>query len=139
MILRNKDRFRDLIAVGDSVGSIERLPDDGAQERKANGFFFEKDGRIFGLGVNQGVVWLFLDGELRAAHHELLVSVEDADGLRTFSVFDGQNLISSVTYSPEAPYWNLFAMDDEDVDGFTWMRNVLSSPERMAVFTAVNG
>lgn len=138
MILRNKDRFRDLIAVGDSGRSIERLSDEGAQERKANGFFFEKEGRIWGLGVDHGVVWILLDGELRAAHHELLVSVKDADGLRTFSAFDGQNLLSSVTYSPEAPYWNFFAMDDEDVDGFTWMRNVLSSPERMAVFTVAN-
>ena len=138
MILRNKDRFRDLLAVGDSSGSIERLPDEGDQERKANGFFFEKDGRIFGLGVDHGIVWLFLDGELRAAHHGLLVSVEDAEGLRTFSAFDGQELISSVTYSPEAPYWNVFAMDDEDVDGLTWMRNVLCSRERMSVFTAAN-
>ncbi|WP_266172213.1 hypothetical protein [Dyella subtropica] len=47
-------------------------------------------------------------------------------------------LLDVVTYSPEAPYWNLFAMDDEDLDGFTWMRNVLSSPERMAVFTEAN-
>lgn len=139
MILRNRDRFWDLIAVGDNGGSTERLPDEGVQERKANGFFFEKEGRTFGLGVDRGVVWLFLDGELRAAHNRLLVSVEDAKGLRTFTAFDGPDLIFSVTYSPEGSYWNLFAMDDEDVDGFTWMRNVLSSPERMAVFTAVNG
>ncbi len=138
MILRNKDRFRDLIAVGESGSLLERLRDEGPQERKANGFFFEMDGRVFGLGVDRRQVWLLLDGELRAAQPGVRVGVADAEGLRTFSAFDGNDLISSVTYPPETAYWNLFAMDEEDVDGFTWMRNVLSSPERMAVFTAAN-
>lgn len=138
MILRNRERFRDLITVGEGGSSIERLPGDGLQDRKANGFFFENDGRIFGLGVDHGRVWLLLDGRVRSAQPGIRVTVADAEGLRTFSAFDGNNLISSVTYRPEAPYWNFFAMEDEDVDGFTWMRNVLSSSERMAVFTTAN-
>jgi hypothetical protein len=36
------------------------------------------------------------------------------------------------------PYWNLFAMEAEDVDGFLLIHNVLSSAERRTILVENN-
>jgi len=48
-------------------------------------------------------------------------------------------MLTSVSYLPDKPFWNFFHVEDEDVDGFLWMHNVLSSAERRAILVNHNG
>ncbi|KLD64581.1 hypothetical protein Y882_06865 [Dyella japonica DSM 16301] len=43
--------------------------------------------------MDRGMVWLLFDGKLRAAQQGTSVTVESAEELRTFSAFDGKDLI----------------------------------------------
>lgn len=139
MILRNLDNYRDLAEISDDGRSIKRIPETDVGEQRPSGLFWEMDGRLFGLGVDKGEMLLLLDCRIKAVTSSVKVGITDCAGRRTFSVFDGGHLVSEVQYEPQKPYWNFFAMEDEDVDGFVWINNVLASPERMSILIKTNG
>lgn len=139
MILRNLDIYRYMIRLSDGGQSIEKVAESDVDAEKSNGLFWEVDGHPFGLGVQNGEMVLLLRGKLIAASRGMSVTVSDSGERRKFSVFDGEHLVSSEIYEPKKPHWNFFAMEDEDVDGFVWIKNVLASHERTAVFLELIG
>lgn len=138
MFLRNYERYLEVLDL-DLDGRSQRrvlLPGD---DIKTNGFFFDHDGKMFGLGVSHDVTLVLLHNQLVRYHAGFQTQI-NADGEhRVFTATcDGEQLIS-VSYLPAKPFWNFFFMEDEDVDGFLLIHNVLSSAERRAILVKHNG
>jgi hypothetical protein len=138
MVLRNLELYRDLIRVGAGEFSIERVAEADTGELRSNGTFWDIDGYLFGLGVQGGVIVLLLGDQLVEATFAVTVQVVDVGSRRIFSAFEEGRRLCTVEYEPKKPHWNFFAMNDEDVDGFVWMNNVLASPERKIIFIGAN-
>jgi len=103
-----------------------------------NGFFFDHDAATFGLGVSQGTIFVLLRDRLLTYRPELQTQNQVSEEGRIFTVNDNGVTIVQIAYMPAKPFWNFFYMEDEDVDGFLWIHNVLSSSERRAILIEHN-
>jgi hypothetical protein len=103
-----------------------------------NGAFFDHRESVFGIGVSQGALFILLEGRLVAYGPRFATQLEDHGERRVFTARQDTATLVSVTYSPRHPSWNFFAEEDEDVDRFLWMHNVLSNDERRAILIENN-
>jgi hypothetical protein len=135
MLLRNIDRYLDgwHIDVLRDVRERHKLSNDDC----CDGSFFEHNGSLFGLGTDSGELYVIAGGRLlkfndQKLRTELRVSL---DG-NVFTLIADSLPILEVSYKPmKASGW-IPNEDDECLDGFLWMHNVLQNPERRATIIA---
>lgn len=137
MLIRNMNQFRDVIEVSVNHTPMKRFTIPEGEDVKTVGSFFEYGESLFGLSASDGSIWLMIRGKVLKHTENLTTEFSENGSQRRLQVREKGVSILDVLYTPEKPYWNFFAMEDEDVDGFLWMYNVLSRPERKAVLLEV--
>ena len=139
MLLRNTEHFRDVLELSVSNQQHRRFTLEEGQVEKINGFFVQRNNTTYGLCANDGAIWILCGGELLECTEGVSTQVESKNETgRTFFVLKNGEEIVRLSYKPEKPHWNFFAMEDEDVDGLLLIHNILSSPERKGVFLEAN-
>src|SRR5262245_21214040 len=133
MLLRNTERYCEVLEVGIDRKLYRRVLTERELDITTNGFFFDHSDTVFGIGVSQGALFILLQGRVLPYGPEFTTQLEDKGESRVFTARRDTFTLVCETYSPRQPFWNFFAMEDEDVDGFLWMHNVLSSAERRAI------
>lgn len=142
MLLRNLDNYEELIDVNSQCGSITYISDPAVEEKIIKGSFFIHDNFLFGLYAENGLGWLIICGKLFQCDSRITTQNVAIDNQRLFQVIEDDSVIFEVKYTPKKPYWNFFAMEDEDVDNFLWLHNVISTPLRREILlkeSAQNG
>jgi hypothetical protein len=138
MLLRNTERYREVLEVGIGRESHPRVLTEREIDTPTNGFFFDHNATAFGIGICRGAIFVLLEDRLVPYGPEYETQVQETGDRRVFTASrDGMALVR-VAYSPGKPFWNVFAMEDEDVDGFLLIHNVLSSVERRAILVKSN-
>jgi hypothetical protein len=137
MLLRNKNVYLEKLQI-DVVRDVRRrfrMTRDN--DTNCDGFFFEHDERLFGLGSDSGAVHLLIDGQLLKLAPSIETQLVECPDVNTFIVTQNGCQLCRVEYEPKrgCGLW-VPNEDDECVDGFLWMRNVLRSPERIAIMLA---
>ncbi len=138
MLLRNVERYLEVLQVGVDQKSCRRILFDDERGMATHRFFFDHDSATFGLGVSRGAVCLLLASRVVPYGPGISTRIQQDGESRIFTASQDGVTLANVTYLPGKPFRNLFPMDDEDVDGFLWIHNVLSSAERRAVFIKHN-
>ncbi len=130
MLLRNQDHYRDLLDI-DVVRDIRQRLRIGENEKMScHGVFFEHDDGLFGLGAESGAIFVIVNGKLLKYDDNVETQLEDSPGDNTFSVLQDSRPLITITYRPiKASGW-IPNEDDECLDGFLWMHNVLRDEER---------
>lgn len=138
MLLRNQDLYDEFLEV-DIVGGVRRrfrIRDD--EEEPTNGMFFEHDGSLFGLGTNQGSLFVLLEGRLLRYDAGIETQLEESGETRAFAAYHNSELLYSATYTAiKASGW-IPNEDDECLDGLLWIHNVLANPDRQECFLKQN-
>ncbi len=133
MLLRNTEKYVDIIEFSPTYGLIRRFEISNGEDAATNGFFCEIFEKLFGLGVSAGGLYVIVEG--RAFNSELLTTTCVRFGeKREFVVSKGSSTLCRIKYKPDEPFWNFFAMEDEDVDSLLLIHNILSSSERKQIF-----
>jgi len=133
MLLRNQDRYLELLHV-DVVRDVRERREVHDKNISCDGFFFEHEGSLFALGAESGAIYLILNGTL-LKHDDSTIEtqLEEAADCNTFAATQHSRTLCSVTYKPiKASGW-IANEDDECLDGFLWMHNVLHNPERRSL------
>ena len=138
MLLRNTERYREVLEVGIGRQPHRRILTERELDIATNGFFFDHSDTVFGIGVSQGALFILLQGRLVPYGPEFTTQLDENGESRVFTASRDTLTLVCETYSPRRPFWNFLAMEDEDVDGFLWMHNVLSSAERRAILVENN-
>ena len=137
MILRNTEKYLDLIEFSLSNCQARRLDREEGQHADTNGFFCELAGNLFGLGASEGKIYVIIEGQA-FSHEDLTTSCTQHGEESEFIAKSGASTLCSVIYKSEKTYWNFFPMEDEDVDQLLLIHNILSSSERRQVFLSNN-
>jgi len=138
MLLRNKERYREVLEVDTDRESARRVLTECEVDIPTNGFFFDHDAKTFGLGVSRGTIFVLVQDRLVPYGPGFTTQIQEDGERRVFTADREAETLVRVTYSPMKPFWNFFAMEDEDVDGFLWIHNVLSSAERRTILVENN-
>jgi hypothetical protein len=138
MLLRNTERFLEMLEVSGEHGLRRRFLLSPAETAKTNGFFFEHNKSVFGLGAAHGMHWLVVQGAIVECGDGLTTELREGTGRRAFRAHMNSRPFVEVSYEPMKPFANFFAMEDEDVDGFLLIHNILSNTERRAIFLRHN-
>ncbi len=137
MLLRNNERFLEVLEVGELR---RRVLTDSERDIPTQGFFFDHEGTTYGLGVSpRGAILVLLGNRIAVYGPGFATQIQEDGECRVFTASQDGVMLVKVTYSPNKPFWNFYPVDDEDVDGFLWVHNVLSSAERRAIFVKHNG
>jgi len=137
MLLRNTEKYIDIVEFSPSNGFIRRFELPSDKDTSTNGFFCEIEERLYGLGVSAGKIFVIVESQVFSS--ELLTTrCVRTDESSEFIVRKGESILCKVNYIPEKPFWNFFTMEDEDVDGLLLIHNILSSNERRQVFIENN-
>jgi len=136
MLLRNQDRFLDMLHV-DVVRDTRERREVTDTSVACSGFFFEHDDSLFALGAEDGVIYVILNGTLlRHDDNTLQTQLNKSPDSNTFTAIHRSRTLFSVTYRPiKASSWTPNE-DDECLDGFLWIHNVLQNPERCSQMIA---
>jgi hypothetical protein len=139
MLLRNLERHREMLDVR-NAGQWHRRGLEPKDQTQSNGFFFDHGGATFGLGVSGGEILVLLRDQLVPYGSGLETQIRDEGESRIFVAAYNAAPLVRVTYRPPVPFSTpYYSMEDEDVDGFLWIHNVLSNYERRAIFLNYNG
>lgn len=138
MLLRNAERYREVLEVNIDQESRRRDLTEREIDTPTNGFFFDHNATTFGLGASQGTIYVLLQNRLVPYGPGFTTQMQEDGERRVFTANREAETLFRVTYSPMKPFWNFFAMEDEDVDGFLWIHNVLSSAERRTILVENN-
>ena len=139
MLLRNIERYLEVLEIGVGQELPRRSLTDSERDIPTQGFFFDYGGTTFGLGVSRGAILVLLRNQLVVYGPGFATQIQEDGECRVFTASQDGAALVNVTYSPNKPFWNFFSMVDEDVDGFLWLHNVLSSAERRAIIVENNG
>ncbi len=133
MLLRNQDRYLDLLHV-DVARDVRERREAVDKNIACNGFFFEHDDNLFALGAEAGEIYVILNGKLmKHDANTLHTQLDESPDSNTFTVTQHSETLCRVTYTPtKASGWTPNE-DDECLDGFLWMHNVLLNPERRSI------
>ena len=136
MLLRNQDTYLDLLQIDVARDVWERRQMTSDSKSACKGCFFEHGGSFFGLGVDFGRMYVILNGQLLRYDDTLETKRLESVDFTTFSVTQDSVDLCRVEYTP----WNASGWipneDDECVDGFLWLHNVLRNPERRSIMFA---
>lgn len=139
MLLRNHERYQEVLDVSNG-GQWHRRVLEPKDPTPSNGFFFDHGGETFGLGVAGGEILVLLCGQLVPYGSAFQTQIRDEGERRIFIATCNAVPLVHVAYRPHLPFSTPFhTAENEDVDGFLWIHNVLSSDERRAIFVAHNG
>ena len=136
MLLRNQNRYLDLLHVNVARDVRERR--EAVDKNIAcDGFFFEHDEILFALGAEAGEIYIILNGKLlKHDASTLQTQLDESRDSNTFTATQHSETLCRVTYTPiKASGW-IPNEDDECLDGFLWMHNVLHNPERRSLMIA---
>jgi hypothetical protein len=133
MLLRNKERYAEVLEVGIDRESRRRVLTRCEVDIPTSGFFFDLYATTFGLAVSQGALFVLLQNRLVPFGPGFKTQMEVNGEYRVFTASRDAEVLVRVKYLPAKPFWNFFPMEDEDVDGFLWIHNVLSSAERQRI------
>jgi len=136
MLLRNQDRYFDMLQVDVAIDTRER--GEAAEPGIAcDGFFFEHDDKLFALGAEAGEIYVILDGNLiKFDARTFRTQLDESADCSTFTATQHFRTLCRVTYkSIKASGW-IPNEDDECLDGFLWIHNVLQNPERLSLMIA---
>lgn len=137
MLLRNFERYLEVLEFAKD-STRRRFVLDKRDDRLTQGFFIDHDGALFGLGVSRGAIVVLLQNALITYGPEITTTIQECGEARIFTACQHGTSIASVAYTPRVPQWFLMEDEDEDVDCFVWIHNVLSSAERMAILIENN-
>lgn len=138
MILRNLEKHREIIRVDTSSGESSLISEAEADGINPVGGFFMHEGLSFGLSAEDGCIWLIISGRPLKYENGMATTLANLGRKNEFKLYNNERLVFSINYKPKKPSWNFFTVEDEDVDHFCWMHNVLSRPERKAVLLLVS-
>jgi hypothetical protein len=139
MLLRNLERYLEVLDTGNG-GQWHRRVLESNDQIRSNGFFFDHAGATFGLGVLDGEILVLLRDQLVSYGSGFATEIRDDGECRVFVAAHNAEPLVCVTYHSPLPFSTpFFSLEAEDVDGFLWIHNVLSSDERRAIFVTHNG
>jgi hypothetical protein len=96
--------------------------------------FFECNNSLFGLGAENGSLYIMISEQIIRYETSLFTLLNETGETRNFQAFIGKNLLYQTTYKfIPASGW-IPNEDDECLDGFLWIHNVIRSPERRDLF-----
>ena len=136
MLLRNQDRYLDILHVNVARDSRERR-EAVDKNIPCDGFFFEHENNLFALGAEAGEIYVILNGKLlKHDDNTLQTQLQESPDCNTFTATHRSRTLCRVTYTPiKASGWTPNE-DDECLDGFLWMHNVLQNPDRRTLMIA---
>ncbi|MEO0377610.1 MAG: hypothetical protein AAF329_24015 [Cyanobacteria bacterium P01_A01_bin.17] len=136
MLLRNQDLHREILQIGVVRNSRERFRGLDNEDNSCDGFFFGHDGRLFGLGAESGAIFIILNGQLVKYDATLETQLAERPHHNISTVYQSARRLCVVTYKPvKASGW-IPNEDDECLDGFLWMHNILRSAARRIVIVS---
>lgn len=136
MLLRNQDQYRDLLQIDVTTDVRQRIRLGKGDQCATDGSFFEQFATLFGLGVESGELYVILSGRLFLWGATLTTQLQQSPDQNTFTAIRDSQKLCTVRYTPiKASGW-IPNEDDECLDGFLWIHNVLCSPERRAILIA---
>jgi hypothetical protein len=138
MLLRNDDHYREVLEVDVDREPCRRVLTEREVDTPTSGFFFDHEATTFGLVVCRGAIFVLLQNVLIPYEPDLTTQIEEIGERRVFSVSHESETLVRVEYLPMKPFWNFFPIEDEDVDGFLWIHNVLSNSERRVILVDSN-
>ena len=135
MLLQNQNQCRDLLRIDITSNLRQRgRLDDGANVTPA-GMFFEHENELFGLGASDSKLYLILNDQLWLSDDSIETALSKIGDRNNFDVLQNSRNIYTIEYTPITSSGFIPNEDDECLDGFLWIHNILSSPERRALLT----
>ena len=136
MLLRNQDAAHELLKYDSPETTTPRYVKPETNTT-TNGYYFEHNGAIFGLGVMGNIVYVVLEGRL-LLHQGITTTINQHKEMREF-VLRKDSTLWSITYKPtRLVSTQFYTADDEDGDGFLLLHNVLTDAGRLARFIEAN-
>ncbi len=132
MMLRNQNRYLDLLHV-DVVRHTRERREATDKSITCDGFFFEHGNRFYALGSEGGSMYVILNGKLLLYDARLQTHLVESPECNTFTASHRSRTVCRVTYSPVRASGWIPNEDDECLDGFLWLHNVLQDPERRSL------
>ncbi len=137
MLLRNHDHYLDMLYVDVASDARERR---AALDKSIadDGFFFEHNDDLFALGSESGTLYVILNGKLiKDDDNSLQTQLTESPDLNTFTATHHADTLCRVSYTPiKASGWTPNE-DDECLNGFLLMHNILQSSERRSLLTTI--
>ena len=138
MILRNTEKYCDLIEYNPENGIERKYSIDNKSKEATNGFYSVLERKLFGLGVYNEELWVIINANPYRASGILVMCIKNKNDME-FAVTKNNQQIYSITYKPKkAESYFCYSEDDEDVDILLFISNVLSSEERTLIFMGNN-
>ena len=139
MLLRNQEIYLDALQIDVARDVRERQRLNSDNNASCDGCFFEHNGSLFVLGAESGAMYVILNGQLRKYDDTLETQLVASPECNTFTATQDSRELCRVEYTPQRASRCVPNEDDECIDGFLWMHNVLRSPERRSILIANEG